>query len=177
MSARLVPLNFTQSANYLDVKGISDSTVAPAGHYMMIAVDDKGVPSVAKIVKIDNYLSVNVVSVATGAALAQKDSALVNGSAVGTAAKALNALGQAWQMQHAEWSNGAYRSKSMKPPNFKPKRKCVKCCCSVPCSSAARWKLDWTKTNAFKVKFKLHASWCWPMLTANAWQTQAKWLT
>lgn len=109
MSARLVPLNFTQSANYLDVKGISDSTVAPAGHYMMIAVNDKGVPSVAKIVKIDNYLSVNVVSAATGAALAQKDSALVNGSAVGTAAMTLNAMGQAWQMQHAEWTQGAYR--------------------------------------------------------------------
>ena len=109
MSARLVPLSFTQSANYLDVKAVSDSTVAPAGHYMMIAVDDKGVPSVAKIVKIDNYLSVNVVSTATGAALVQKDSALVANAAVGTAALNTKALNQAWQMQFADWTNGAYR--------------------------------------------------------------------
>lgn len=109
MSSRLVPLSFTQSANYLDVKGLSDSTVAPAGHYMLIAVNDKGVPSVAKIVKIDNYLSVNLISKATGKALTQKDSALANGSAVGTATAALGALAQAWQMQFAEWTNGAYR--------------------------------------------------------------------
>jgi hypothetical protein len=109
MSSRLVPLSFTQSANYLDVKGLSDSTVAPAGHYMLIAVNDKGVPSVAKTIKVDNYLSVNVVSKSTGNALVQKDTALVGGSAVGTAKLAMNSLAQAWQMNFAEWTNGAYR--------------------------------------------------------------------
>jgi hypothetical protein len=109
MSSRLVPLSFTQSANYLDVKALSDSSIAPAGHYMLIAVDDKGVPSVAKTIKIDNYLSVHVVSKSTGNALVQKDTALVGGSAVGTAKLAMNSLAQAWQMHFAEWTNGAYR--------------------------------------------------------------------
>lgn len=109
MSSRLVPLEFTQSGNQLTVTGVGDSTLAPAGHYMLIAVDTKGVPSIAKMLKVDGFLSVHVVSKPTGKALAQKDSALADGAVVGTGNLSLGNMAQSWQMQFGEWTDGAYR--------------------------------------------------------------------
>ena len=109
MSGRLVPLEFTQSGNSLTVTGVGDSTIAPAGHYMLFAVNDKGVPSIGKMIKVDGYLSVNIVSKPTGRALVQKDSALQPGAGVGTAILASNTPVQEWQMNYGKWTNGAYR--------------------------------------------------------------------
>ena len=109
MSSRLVPLEFTQNGGQLNVTGIGDSTLAPAGHYMLFAVDNNGVPSISKMIKVDGYLSVHVVSQPTGKALSQKDTALAAGATVGTADLSPGNLAQSWQMQFGEWTDGAYR--------------------------------------------------------------------
>ena len=52
---RVVPLNYQTSGNgtlNLTVEGPSNRNIAPPGHYMLIAVDNAGVPSVAKMVKV-----------------------------------------------------------------------------------------------------------------------------
>jgi len=50
---RYVPLDFTRpTGNSLRVKAPDDSNIAPAGYYMLFILDNDGVPSVAKIVKL-----------------------------------------------------------------------------------------------------------------------------
>jgi len=51
-SQRYVPLTFTQSGTTLTVAGPNNPNEAPAGHYMLFAVDDAGVPSAAPIVHV-----------------------------------------------------------------------------------------------------------------------------
>jgi hypothetical protein len=52
-SQRYVPLTFTASATTLTVAGPNNPHEAPAGHYMLFAVDAAGVPSVAAIVQLE----------------------------------------------------------------------------------------------------------------------------
>lgn len=51
-SQRYIPLGFTASGTTLTVRGPNNPNEAPAGHYMLFAVDAAGVPSVAKIVQV-----------------------------------------------------------------------------------------------------------------------------
>ncbi|OLV18145.1 galactose oxidase early set domain-containing protein [Deinococcus marmoris] len=46
MEQRLTPLRFNQSGNTLN------ANITPPGYYMLIAVNDKGVPSVARMIKV-----------------------------------------------------------------------------------------------------------------------------
>jgi len=50
---RYVPLAFTASGSVLTVTGPATSNIAPPGYYMMFVTDAAGVPSVAKIVRLD----------------------------------------------------------------------------------------------------------------------------
>ncbi|GGF49704.1 hypothetical protein GCM10011519_24570 [Marmoricola endophyticus] len=49
---RYVPLSFTTSGTTVTVSAPADQKVAPPGYYMLFAVNDKGVPSVAPIVRV-----------------------------------------------------------------------------------------------------------------------------
>jgi hypothetical protein len=50
---RRVPLTFSFSRkNQLQATAPVDAAIAPPGYYMMFIIDDKGVPSVAKMVKL-----------------------------------------------------------------------------------------------------------------------------
>ena len=51
-SQRYVPLTFSASGTTLTVNGPANPNEAPAGHYMLFAVDAAGVPSVAPIVSV-----------------------------------------------------------------------------------------------------------------------------
>lgn len=52
MNQRFVRLNFNVSAGMLNVTAPATSKECPPGHYMMFLVNNQGVPSVAKIVRI-----------------------------------------------------------------------------------------------------------------------------
>ena len=49
---RYVPLSFTTSGSTLTAKAPANSTIAPAGYYMLFITDGAGVPSVAKIIQL-----------------------------------------------------------------------------------------------------------------------------
>ena len=49
---RYVPLNFTRSGSTVTATAPKTSNIAPAGYYMLFITDDAGVPSVAKMIKI-----------------------------------------------------------------------------------------------------------------------------
>jgi hypothetical protein len=66
---RLVPLTFTVSGASLQVKAPASPSIAPPGHYMLFVVDAKGVPSVAKILQLQQYSVVALISRATGKAI------------------------------------------------------------------------------------------------------------
>jgi hypothetical protein len=51
-SQRYVPLSFTAAGTTLTVAGPNNPNEAPAGHYMLFAVDAAGVPSVSAIVEL-----------------------------------------------------------------------------------------------------------------------------
>ncbi len=53
---RLVPLTFSRSDGRLKVTGPASRNTAPPGHYMLIAVNNSGVPSVSKIVRVGQPL-------------------------------------------------------------------------------------------------------------------------
>lgn len=52
MAQRYVPLEFSPGAGKLQVLAPANGNIAPPGYYMLFILDDDGVPSVAKIVKI-----------------------------------------------------------------------------------------------------------------------------
>ncbi|MEO1308097.1 MAG: galactose oxidase early set domain-containing protein, partial [Pseudomonadota bacterium] len=110
MSARLVELEFTHTGggNYV-VEGLEDSTIAPAGFYQLIAIDEEGVPSVAEMVKVDGHLSIHVVSEPTGDALSRVSETFVANEPVGTAVFDHGNPLQSWQMHHGAWSGDGYR--------------------------------------------------------------------
>jgi hypothetical protein len=49
---RYVPLPFTSSGEEITAKAPANANIAPAGYYMLFITDDAGVPSVAKIIKL-----------------------------------------------------------------------------------------------------------------------------
>jgi hypothetical protein len=49
---RYVPLSFTTSGSTLTAKAPANSNIAPAGYYMLFITDGAGVPSVAKIIQL-----------------------------------------------------------------------------------------------------------------------------
>jgi len=49
---RYVPLDFTASSGSIKATAPATSNIAPAGYYMLFITDDAGVPSVAKIIKL-----------------------------------------------------------------------------------------------------------------------------
>ncbi len=49
---RYVPLTFTTSGDTLKATAPANSNIAPAGYYMLFITDDAGVPSVAKMIKL-----------------------------------------------------------------------------------------------------------------------------
>jgi len=50
---RYVPLTFTSSGTTITATSPTTSNIAPAGYYMLFVTDSAGVPSVAKIIKLD----------------------------------------------------------------------------------------------------------------------------
>ena len=50
---RFVPLTFTRGAGTLEVEAPRDNAIAPPGHYMLFVLTADGVPSVAKILKVN----------------------------------------------------------------------------------------------------------------------------
>jgi hypothetical protein len=59
---RYVPLNFTPSGTTITAKAPKTSNIAPAGYYMLFITDNAGVPSVAKMIKIQQKPAVKGVS-------------------------------------------------------------------------------------------------------------------
>lgn len=53
---RLVPLSFSRSGGALQVDAPADRNIAPPGHYMLIVMNNSGVPSVSKIILIGQPL-------------------------------------------------------------------------------------------------------------------------
>jgi hypothetical protein len=51
---RYVPLTFSANGNTLAVSGPANGGIAPPGYYMLVVKDSKGVPSIAKWVRIDS---------------------------------------------------------------------------------------------------------------------------
>ena len=49
---RRVPLRISNARRGLQATAPVDAALAPPGYYMMFLIDDKGVPSVAKMVKL-----------------------------------------------------------------------------------------------------------------------------
>jgi hypothetical protein len=49
---RYVPLSFTASGSTITATAPANSNIAPAGYYMLFITDDAGVPSVAKMIKL-----------------------------------------------------------------------------------------------------------------------------
>lgn len=62
---RLVPLEFSHNGNQMNVSSPEGANIAPPGYYMLIAVDDDGRPSVAKMIQVLPYSTVNLRSVST----------------------------------------------------------------------------------------------------------------
>jgi hypothetical protein len=52
MNARYVPLAVTRTARGLSAVAPRTASIAPPGHYMLFVLDAKGVPSVAKWVRV-----------------------------------------------------------------------------------------------------------------------------
>jgi hypothetical protein len=52
-SQRFIRLNFATTANGINVTAPSGPTLAPPGHYMLFILNGNGVPSAAKIVRLD----------------------------------------------------------------------------------------------------------------------------
>jgi Domain of unknown function (DUF1929) len=50
---RLVKLGFSRGGERLSIRAPANGTFAPPGHYMLFIIDDQGVPSVARIVKLE----------------------------------------------------------------------------------------------------------------------------
>ncbi len=57
MEQRYIPLSFSVQNGTLDITSPNNSNIAPPGHYMLFIVNDPGVPSVARIVRIDPNVS------------------------------------------------------------------------------------------------------------------------
>jgi Domain of unknown function (DUF1929)/Ricin-type beta-trefoil lectin domain-like/Clostridial hydrophobic W len=66
---RLVPLKYTVNGNNLQIIAPVNPNVAPPGYYMLILVNDKGVPSVARMVQLQQHAVVALISRQTGKAL------------------------------------------------------------------------------------------------------------
>jgi hypothetical protein len=49
---RYIPLSFSQVSGGLDIDAPIDANLAPPGHYMLFILDGNGVPSIAKILKV-----------------------------------------------------------------------------------------------------------------------------
>lgn len=54
---RFIELNFKQNGDVYEVSAPSNPLVAPPGYYFLFAVDRQGVPSVAKIIRLDTAVS------------------------------------------------------------------------------------------------------------------------
>jgi hypothetical protein len=59
---RYVPLSFTASSSSIKATAPANSNIAPAGYYMLFITDNAGVPSVAKMIKIQQKPAVKGVS-------------------------------------------------------------------------------------------------------------------
>jgi Domain of unknown function (DUF1929)/FG-GAP repeat len=59
---RYVPLSFTASSSTITATAPANSNLAPAGYYMLFITDNAGVPSVAKMIKIQQKPAVKGVS-------------------------------------------------------------------------------------------------------------------
>lgn len=56
-SQRINTLTFAKKTNGLDVTATANGVITPPGHYMLFILNGKGVPSVAKIIKVGNINS------------------------------------------------------------------------------------------------------------------------
>lgn len=54
MGQRFVPISFSQSGNTLTADAPTNANIAPPGYYMLFVVNNSGVPSVAKFVRVDD---------------------------------------------------------------------------------------------------------------------------
>jgi hypothetical protein len=50
---RLIKLAFTRGSERLSIQTPSNGTFAPPGHYMLFILNDSGVPSMARIIKLE----------------------------------------------------------------------------------------------------------------------------
>ena len=66
---RLVPLSYTVSGNELQVDAPENQNIAPPGYYMLFIVDNKGVPSEASMVQVQQYSSVALIARGSGNAI------------------------------------------------------------------------------------------------------------
>ena len=75
---RLVPLAFNRDGNTLRVTAPSDRHTAPPGYYMLIVVNDDGVPSVSKMVRVGQPLLNNGARVSNSLRMNESDEYVIN---------------------------------------------------------------------------------------------------
>ena len=54
MEQRFVPLSYTAGSSAQNATAPANKNIAPPGYYMLFAIDSNGVPSIAKVVRVDN---------------------------------------------------------------------------------------------------------------------------
>ncbi|MCK5831897.1 MAG: DUF1929 domain-containing protein [Methylococcales bacterium] len=62
MEQRYIPLSFTKQSGILEITTPENTNIAPPGHYMLFIIDNAGVPSIAKIVKMESQIFHSTVS-------------------------------------------------------------------------------------------------------------------
>jgi hypothetical protein len=72
MEQRYIPLSFTRGSGVLTATSPANANIAPPGHYMLVVVNNAGVPSVARMIRVRANVAprVTLTSPAAGASFA-----------------------------------------------------------------------------------------------------------
>lgn len=103
---RLVPLSFSVSGASLQVNAPASPNIAPPGYYMLFVVDDKGTPSIARMVQVQQYPVVALLSRQTGKALEVVPGANAGGTGIQMMGDdAQPNLNKSWELVPADGGN------------------------------------------------------------------------
>jgi hypothetical protein len=92
MEQRYVPLAFTAGATHVTATAPANANVAPPGPYMLVIVDDKGVPSVAKMVTVTDPPTAAITSPANGSAFPWRSSIIIRAAAADPGGQVTNVV-------------------------------------------------------------------------------------
>jgi len=98
MSARFIPLSFTQASGGLTVTMPANANIAPPGYYMLFILNGSGVPSVAKIIKVASGGAST--GTLTGLVTNTSGSPLLGASVTAGGSNAITASDGSWTLQN-----------------------------------------------------------------------------